>query len=469
MTSRVFSATGKAILAGGYLVLFPQYKAFVVALSARMHALVQCVTETTEKGTFRISVDSPQFENGSWSYAVNIRDLVKDQLHHQLVEKDGKRNPFVEATVLTVLSYAIGANVLSPESSGKNINITMFSDAEYHSQDNSVAKSSTNGAYKFLYHEAEITKVNKTGLGSSAGLVTSLTAALLASIFDTFDIKNVELKWKEKVHNLAQVAHCKAQGKIGSGFDVASATFGSIIYQRFEAKLINNILDSTDDTFNKLVTLVDQQDWNMTHEQCSLPPGIRLLMGDVKGGSETPKMVSKVLEWKNSNPERAAEVWTKLNASNMKLIDALQSLEALSKANKDEYNHLLSLIATKSSTEVREARDMAQFKDVVNSIADIRNCLQIMTSETGASIEPQSQTQLIDAVASIKGVLGGVVPGAGGYDAICMLVASAKVDDIVATTREDTQRYSNVRWMDLTEQRDGLIEESPADFNGLLH
>jgi phosphomevalonate kinase len=112
---------------------------------------------------------------------------------------------------------------------------------------------------------------------------------------------------------------------------------------------------------------------------------------------------------------------------------------------------------------------MAQFKDVVTSIADIRKCLQIMTSETGASIEPQSQTQLIDAVASIKGVLGGVVPGAGGYDAICMLVASAKVDDIVATTREDTQRYSNVRWMDLTEQRDGLIEESPADFNGLLH
>ena len=38
---RAFSAPGKALLAGGYLVLDPKYKAYVVALSARMHAVIQ--------------------------------------------------------------------------------------------------------------------------------------------------------------------------------------------------------------------------------------------------------------------------------------------------------------------------------------------------------------------------------------------------------------------------------------------
>ena len=37
---RAFSAPGKALLAGGYLVLKPEYRSYVVALSARMHALV---------------------------------------------------------------------------------------------------------------------------------------------------------------------------------------------------------------------------------------------------------------------------------------------------------------------------------------------------------------------------------------------------------------------------------------------
>ncbi|EDO16563.1 hypothetical protein Kpol_1064p45, partial [Vanderwaltozyma polyspora DSM 70294] len=40
MNARGYSAPGKAMLAGGYLVLDSQYTSYVVALSARMHGVV---------------------------------------------------------------------------------------------------------------------------------------------------------------------------------------------------------------------------------------------------------------------------------------------------------------------------------------------------------------------------------------------------------------------------------------------
>lgn len=63
---RAFSAPGKALLAGGYLVLDPTYSAYVVALSARMHAVIQGKTTTADKTT--VVVRSPQFYNGIWTF-----------------------------------------------------------------------------------------------------------------------------------------------------------------------------------------------------------------------------------------------------------------------------------------------------------------------------------------------------------------------------------------------------------------
>ena len=48
----------------------------------------------------------------------------------------------------------------------------------------------------------------------------------------TADEKDLRL-----VHNLAQFCHCCAQGKIGSGFDVAAAVYGSMEYVRFSPEV----------------------------------------------------------------------------------------------------------------------------------------------------------------------------------------------------------------------------------------
>lgn len=78
------------------------------------------------------------------------------------------------------------------------------------------------------------TEVVKTGMGSSAALATSLVGALL-SWFKVIRLNStVKIAEDRRVlHNLAQLAHAVAQGKIGSGFDVAAAVYGTQIYKRF--------------------------------------------------------------------------------------------------------------------------------------------------------------------------------------------------------------------------------------------
>ena len=62
----------------------------------------------------------------------------------------------------------------------------------------------------------------KTGLGSSAALIVSLVGAL----FDAFAISAE----REELHFVSQIANSLAQKKVGSGFDVAAAVFGSLFF-----------------------------------------------------------------------------------------------------------------------------------------------------------------------------------------------------------------------------------------------
>ena len=46
--------------------------------------------------------------------------------------------------------------------------------------------------------------------------------------------------------------------------------------------------------------------WDHEHQKVELPAGLCLIMGDVSGGSNTPSMVRKLLEW-NSRSDRCTE------------------------------------------------------------------------------------------------------------------------------------------------------------------
>ncbi|CDK24088.1 unnamed protein product [Kuraishia capsulata CBS 1993] len=476
--SRVFSAPSKALLAGGYLVLDPAYSSFVTALSARMYA-VTSVEEANEASVIR--VESPQFESGSWEYSFRIDD---SQIPLVITEKNSKRNPFAEATVHTLVNYV-------KPTQNYRIKVTIFSDSEYHTQDGTRLESSTNGSKKFHWHTKPIDQVPKTGLGSSAGLVTVLTTALLSIYVPNF--KCNDERSLLQIHNVAQIAHCIAQKKVGSGFDVAAATYGSIVYRRFEPAIITQLVSeshllSLEDYHRELRKVVLDTDWHFVTEKCSLPKGIRILMGDVAGGSETPKMVSQVLAWRSQKPEYSHEVWTSLNTANMALVDSLQNLKLLSESDPHAYSELISALQTYNVAQIKNLASFsvdyaARFEliiNIVHSIENIRHWMRVMTRESGASIEPSEQTILLNNCNTVKGVLGGVVPGAGGYDAICLIVAASSISSIIESTKGSGEssnldlssinkhQFDRVSWLDLTEQQDGVLEENLEDFKGLL-
>ena len=98
------------------------------------------------------------------------------------------------------------------------------------------------------------------------------------------------------MHNLSQLAHAVAQGKIGSGFDVSAAVYGSQIYQRFnqanfEAEYASISKQKICD--DALFTCVTNEElWDQTVGVLQLPPGLDVIMGDVMGGSSSSSMVT---------------------------------------------------------------------------------------------------------------------------------------------------------------------------------
>ena len=81
-------------------------------------------------------------------------------------------------------------------------------------------------------------------------------------------------------------------------------------------------------------------------------------------------------------------------------------------------------------------------------IQTIRSLVRDMSSKSGVPIEPKMQTELIDACSAIPGVIGGFCPGAGGYDAIALLVKSEEkvINELEATLK---------RWQSVSDSESG--------------
>ena len=63
-----FSAPGKVLLAGGYLVLDREYTGLVFGLDARIHVHVRDLDRATVAPRPQIIVQSPQFNGAEWLY-----------------------------------------------------------------------------------------------------------------------------------------------------------------------------------------------------------------------------------------------------------------------------------------------------------------------------------------------------------------------------------------------------------------
>ena len=312
------------------------------------------------------------------------------------------RNVFIETALGYALSYiaSVSSPLIEPAS------ITILADNDYYSTPADLSNNSPdkNGSSRRFHNfGVPISKAHKTGLGSSAALVTSFTAALLSYYLpsDVFDL-TTEFS-KRRLHNLAQAAHCAAQGKVGSGFDVASAVYGSCLYRRFSPSILLESADPGSKGFTAaLRNLVEESgevgswDTEILRDAVKIPKGLRLVMCDVSCGSQTPGMVKKVLAWRKANPQEADEAWTELHAANESLTSELKAMA--------------------------ESAQSFGLERLQQCFTRIRRGIRLMSERSGVPIEPPSQTELLDACEAVPGVVGGVVPGAGGYDAISLII-----------------------------------------------
>lgn len=299
--------------------------------------------------------------------------------------------------------------------------MTIMADRDYYSETPISKGPAAQGRNSyFADFGVPLFEAHKTGLGSSAALVTALVSALV--IHRTMQPEDLNVG-RNKLHNLAQAAHCAAQGKIGSGFDVASAVYGSCLYRRFSPSILGSLGDVGSDGFEeRLFSIVEDSDpkhkWDTECKSgISLPPGMQLVLCDVDCGSQTPSMVKKVLEWRKNNPEDAEKLWRNLQDNNELLRLELRRLAVHRPANADIY---------------------AGVRDLIKRT---REYIREMTRQTGVPIEPSVQTELLDSVSKIEGVIGGVVPGAGGYDAIAILIEDD--DDVIDQLKEHLANWKS--------------------------
>jgi phosphomevalonate kinase len=356
----------------------------------------------------------------------------------------------------------------SSTSSG-TFNITILADDDYYS-----TKPTLRRPGKFTNFGIPLSEAHKTGLGSSAALVTALTTALLITFIPPPSTVIPEALQK-RIHNLAQAAHCAAQGKVGSGFDVAAAVYGSCLYRRFTPAILESVGDAISEGFGeRLHRCVEDLETNhawdveVLKDAVRVPESLRLVMCDVDCGSQTPGMVKQVLNWRKERPDEAALLWGTLQRGQEDLCMELRQLSGLDRLTGQTGGKLQD----SRGMSVGEGETFGELKDVIQTI---RSLMREMSDKSGVPIEPQVLTELLDACSAVPGVIGGFCPGAGGYDAVALLVRNeeAVLQDLRSTLagwksgREATSGpvIGKVNLLDVRQDVEGLRVEDAAKYH----
>ncbi|XP_051130081.1 phosphomevalonate kinase, peroxisomal-like [Andrographis paniculata] len=464
----VASAPGKVLITGGYLILERPNAGIVLSTNARFYAIVKPLHDEIKSESWSwawtdVKLTSPQMARETM-YKLSLKDF---QL--QCTSSSGSRNPFVEHA----LQYAVAAAETRLDKTKMDdlqkllllgLDITILGCNEFYSYRNLIEERAlplTPESLASLPPFSPITfnteessgqeskpEVAKTGLGSSAAMTTAVVAALLHYLGVVILPSESEdpLQWNEfssdldVAHIIAQTAHCIAQGKIGSGFDVSSAVYGSQRYVRFSPEVLSSAQEHNV-SIKEAIGDVLNANWDHERTKFSLPPMMTLLLGEPgTGGSSTVSMVGAVKKWQKSDPQNSLETWKKLSEANSTLEMHLNALCRLAKTNNDAYENAINicskLISEKWTERAADPTQIEVIKELVgarDAMLAIRSNMRKMGVAAGIPIEPESQSQLLDTTMNTEGVLLAGVPGAGGFDAVFAVTlgdSSSKVIEI---------------------------------------
>ncbi|MQL73304.1 hypothetical protein Taro_005654, partial [Colocasia esculenta] len=446
----VASAPGKVLITGGYLILERPNAGLVLSTTARFYAIGRPLYE--------------EVKLESWAWAWTDVKLTSPQLSREATYKlslnnatlQDTTNPFVEQAVQYAVAAAKALHIDQDKKDALNklllqgLDITILGCNDFYSYraqiearglpliPETLAMLPSFSSITFNEDESNgilsgqtcKPEVAKTGLGSSAAMTTSVVAALLHYL----GVVNLQSSARKSlvdndsdldlVHVIAQCAHCVAQGKIGSGFDVSAAVYGSQRYVRFSPTVLSPAQDFVGKQLQNVIIDIMKEKWDHEKTHFSLPPLMQL--GEPgTGGSSTPSMVGAVKQWQKFDPQKSLETWKRLAEANSVLETQFKILGQLAEQQWEDYRHTIISCGSHTHEKWKEQATNQQQKDVIKSLMEaretflkIRLYMQQMGTAAGVPIEPESQTCLLDATMSIEGVLLAGVPGAGGFDAV---------------------------------------------------
>lgn len=424
------SAPGKVLALGGYLVTVQPNIGYVLSVTCRMHVHLstKIFSFSSSSSSFSSSLnyemkrkewplilESPQFFKSDLLFVHCTRKRVK------IRRADGtglEDNPFLSQPLLVAMNYVFSCNrdALLFRPANEALVLTIVGDDGFYSPD--AERAAARLAPK------------KTGLGSSASLVTCLTAAVLAA-FHAIDV-GLSPDDLSIVYKMAQFCHFSAQKRIGSGFDVSAAVYGSQIYSRFSP----SDASAAEITPVNISTLVHSS-WSSSCVPCRLPRGFRLWLGDVQEGAETPGMVRLVDAWRAKQQSLDDSCWGRLAKLNRQCMDVIFALHELQSALGDvaydaaladlfkpnvSLNHHASFSSSSSSNNPLVSLILS-FRSLFKLV---RDNLKEMGNASGALIEPDIQSSRCNDTMDQPGVWIAGVPGAGGLDALFVLFYDAE-------------------------------------------
>lgn len=476
MQAVVASAPGKVLITGGYLILEKPNAGIVLSTTARFYTIVKPLHEEVKSeswawGWTDVKVNSPQLSRET-DYKMSMNHFTL-----KLISSRDSSNPFVEQAV----QYAVAAAKMSFAEKDKNdvfhrlllqgIHITILGSNDFYSFRNQIlalglpllpetlstippfSSIALNSGSSNSTASGDNCKpeVAKTGLGSSAAMTASVVAAILHYLgvinLPILDSKlsedNATNSGLDLVHVIAQNAHCMAQGKIGSGFDVSASVYGSQRYIRFSPTILSSaqIVAPSSKQLLDVVNNIINQNWDHEKTSFSLPPLMTLLLGEPgSGGSSTPSMVGAVKKWQNFDPLGSTDIFKRLAEANLMLEIQFKALSTFARVHWEIYKCVILNCSGHKPEKWRElVVDQLQESIVKTLIGareaflQIRSHMQKMGKAACVPIEPESQTQFLDSTMNLEGVLLAGVPGAGGYDAIFAITLGESNKAVIKT------------------------------------
>ena len=213
-------------------------------------------------------------------------------------------------------------------------------------------------------------QTHKLGFGSSATTVVSVVCSLLmeggALNLKTCLTRSLLNEERELIARVACDAHNMAQGRIGSGFDVITAVFGSCCFEKT-------------DTFCR-------------HSPFSLPPHIAIALScGGQGSSRTPVLVRQMKNWREKDDSKG--LWHEYSENNESLVRAL------------------------CNGHMDDLKDLFEAKlEIMHRISEC----------SGSQIVPDALYEVMKATNELEGVIGCIVAGAGGFDSFYCLYDERK-------------------------------------------